>query len=170
MNHIDPPPLPPSDIYPPPGPPRHESYPDPRSAIRPPAVTMIVITGLVLLLQFFSVFMRISGAGTENWREMPFFQEILTNPEFQELDLEPLLDILSSDNYFFAQWAIQFLISVFILYGAKQMYNLKSWGVSMAASVMFMIPCISPCCCLGIPVGIWSLIVLYKDHVQDAFH
>ncbi len=169
MNQIDPPPPPPPDQYPP-RQPRYESYPDPRSSVQAPAVTMIVVTVLIMLLQFFSVFMRMSGAVSNDWRENPLFEDILNEPELQDMDLEPLLDLLNSDTYFYAQWAISFLISVFILYGAKQMYNLRNWGISMAASVVFMIPCVSPCCCLGFPVGIWSLIVLYKDHVQDAFH
>ena len=32
-----------------------------------------------------------------------------------------------------------------------------------------MVPCISPCCLLGLPFGIWALSVLNKPHVQAAF-
>ncbi len=32
-----------------------------------------------------------------------------------------------------------------------------------------MIPCVSPCCLLGLPLGIWALIVLVKPEVKAAF-
>jgi hypothetical protein len=32
-----------------------------------------------------------------------------------------------------------------------------------------MIPCISPCCLLGLPIGIWALVVLLKPEVKAAF-
>jgi hypothetical protein len=40
----------------------------------------------------------------------------------------------------------------------------------MAASIIAMIPCVSPCCLLGLPIGIWALVVLMKPEVKSAFH
>jgi hypothetical protein len=39
----------------------------------------------------------------------------------------------------------------------------------MAASIIAIIPCFGPCCCLGIPVGIWALVVINKPEVKSAF-
>jgi len=39
----------------------------------------------------------------------------------------------------------------------------------VVASILAMVPCISPCCLLGIPIGIWALVVLMKPEVQQAF-
>lgn len=61
------------------------------------------------------------------------------------------------------------LIAGIVIYAAIEMKNLRQWGLAVAASILAMIPCISPCCVLGIPMGIWSLVVLLKDEVKTAF-
>jgi len=60
-------------------------------------------------------------------------------------------------------------ISVFIYMAAKKMERLENFGWAMGASIVAMVPCISPCCILGLPVGIWALIVLNKPEVKGAF-
>ena len=62
------------------------------------------------------------------------------------------------------------LSSLVILLGGVQMLRLKSRGLSMTASIMAMIPCFaSACCVIGIPVGIWALVVLGSPDVKAAF-
>lgn len=60
-------------------------------------------------------------------------------------------------------------IAVVIFMGAGKMKNLQSYGFAMAATILAMIPCISPCCLIGLPVGIWALVVLMKPEVKGAF-
>jgi len=60
-------------------------------------------------------------------------------------------------------------VGAFIIYAMLQMRALKSHGMVMAATILAMIPCISPCCILGLPFGIWSLVVLLKPEVKAAF-
>jgi hypothetical protein len=49
------------------------------------------------------------------------------------------------------------------------MKNLQSYGLAMTASIVAMIPCISPCCILGLPFGIWALVILNRPEVKAAF-
>jgi len=58
---------------------------------------------------------------------------------------------------------------VLIFYGALQMQKLRNYGLCMAASILAMIPCLSPCCCIGLPIGIWALVVLSKAEVKPFF-
>ena len=60
-------------------------------------------------------------------------------------------------------------IGVIIFMGASKMKNLRSHGFAMAAAIVAMIPCVSPCCLLGLPIGIWALVVLVKPEVKAAF-
>lgn len=62
------------------------------------------------------------------------------------------------------------LISVVILLGALKMKKLENYSLAMLASILAMIPCLSPCCLLGLPIGIWALVVLSKPEVKTAFH
>jgi hypothetical protein len=59
---------------------------------------------------------------------------------------------------------------IFILFGGIKMRRLESYGLCMAASIVAMIPCLSACCLVGLPIGIWSLVMLSKPEVKSAFH
>jgi len=62
------------------------------------------------------------------------------------------------------------LVAAFIIYASLKMKELTQWELSVAASVLAMIPCISPCCIVGLPIGIWCLVVLLRPEVRAAFH
>lgn len=67
-------------------------------------------------------------------------------------------------------WSIVIICcSGFVLAGARKMKNLESYGMAMAAAIVAMLPC-SGCCLLGLPFGIWALIVLADADVKAAFH
>ena len=60
-------------------------------------------------------------------------------------------------------------VAAFIIFAALKMKELRQWELSLAASIVAMIPCISPCCILGLPIGIWALVVLLRPEVKEAF-
>lgn len=60
-------------------------------------------------------------------------------------------------------------IGVVILFGAIKMKNLQNYQYAMTASILAMIPCLSPCCLLGLPFGIWALVVLNDPNVKASF-
>jgi len=61
------------------------------------------------------------------------------------------------------------LVAAFIIYASLKMKELKQWGLCVAASIIAMIPCVSPCCIVGLPIGIWCLVVLTKPEVKASF-
>lgn len=62
------------------------------------------------------------------------------------------------------------LVAAFIIYAALKMKNLEQWGLVVAASILAMLPCISPCCIIGLPIGIWCVVILSRPDVKAAFH
>ena len=60
-------------------------------------------------------------------------------------------------------------VASFVLFGAIQMFRLKNHRLAQVASIVAMIPCISPCCVLSLPFGLWSILVLNKTDVRRAF-
>lgn len=62
------------------------------------------------------------------------------------------------------------LVAGFIIYASLKMKALTQWSLCVAASIIAMIPCISPCCIVGLPIGIWCLVILTKPEVKTAFH
>lgn len=61
------------------------------------------------------------------------------------------------------------LFNAFILFGAVQMLRTKAWPLALSASIAAIINFGSCCCILGIPVGIWSIVILSMTDVKDAF-
>ena len=58
----------------------------------------------------------------------------------------------------------------FVFWGAQKMKRLENWNLSLAASIAAMIPCFTHCgCFIGLGVGIWSIVVLLKPEVKEAF-
>ncbi len=67
------------------------------------------------------------------------------------------------------QSIIHVALAGLIIYGALQMKKLVNFRLAMTASILALAPCISPCCLLGLPFGIWALVVLNKPEVKAAF-
>jgi hypothetical protein len=61
-------------------------------------------------------------------------------------------------------------VGVVMLIGALKMKKLESYGLAMAGAILGMLPYASPCCILGLPFGIWALVVLSDNSVKAAFH
>jgi len=64
-------------------------------------------------------------------------------------------------------WA---LLEGLVIFGGVKMKSLQSWGLSVAAAVVALLPCTNwICCLLGMPIGIWALVVLMNDEVKRSF-
>lgn len=60
------------------------------------------------------------------------------------------------------------VIAALVVYGGLQLKSLSSWGWALAGTILAMLPC--QCgCLLGLPIGIWALIVLLKPEVKQVF-
>ena len=61
------------------------------------------------------------------------------------------------------------IVAVVIILGALKMMKLESYGFAKTAAILVMIPCLSNCCVVGIPIGIWGLIILSSVDVKNSF-
>jgi len=59
-------------------------------------------------------------------------------------------------------------INALILFGAIKMSRLQNHTLAIIACIVAMLPC-GCCCVLGLPFGIWGLIVLNKPEVKSHF-
>ena len=119
-----------------------------------PAIGLIVVAILGVLLQITSLILNLVGASILASSRMP--KDAWLNM------FSGTISVVSS--------IIGILLSGVILLGAIKMKKLESYGLAMAASIIAMIPCFSPCCLLGLPIGIWAVVVLSKPEVKSAFH
>jgi hypothetical protein len=56
-----------------------------------------------------------------------------------------------------------------VLYGAYCLQKLRNHSMAMTAGILSCIPICSPCLVLGIPFGIWTLVVINQPDVKAAF-
>jgi hypothetical protein len=59
-------------------------------------------------------------------------------------------------------------VFVLVIIGALRMKALRSYGLAFGISILAMLPC-QCCCVLGLPFGIWALVVLSKPEVKSQF-
>jgi hypothetical protein len=61
------------------------------------------------------------------------------------------------------------LLAPVLIAGGIAMLRGKSLGLARAAAILAMIPVTSCCCVVGIPIGIWTLLILKKPAVEAYF-
>ncbi|WP_375771586.1 hypothetical protein NR798_12030 [Archangium gephyra] len=143
-----------------------------REAVTIPAYMLMGTGALVALFWLLNLLSAVTGVGSGE-RELP--PEFYSNP-----NLEPYREIaerlLASQAEGPSVLGILFsLLGVglggLIAFGGLQMTKFRMYGLALAASIISVIPCFSCCCCvIGLPVGIWSLVVLSRQDVRAAFH
>jgi hypothetical protein len=119
-----------------------------------PAIGLIVVAVLGFVAQAGSLVFRVVGASFFAMHQMP-------NQAWANMFAGTLGAMLS---------VIGLLVSGLIFFGGLKMRKLENYGLAMTASIVAMIPCISPCCLVGLPIGIWAVVVLSKPEVKGGFH
>ncbi len=149
MNEPTAPPPPPAGSPPPTG--------NVAQQVQGPAIGLIVTAALGVVFALISLVSHLMGVGMAGLGELGDFEGSERLFGF----LGGGLGILSA--------LIKLGISGFIIWVALQMKELRNWTMAVTASILAMIPCIGPCCLIGIPIGIWSLVILMKPEVKAAF-
>lgn len=121
-----------------------------------PAIGLIVTAGLNILLSLIRIVGAIVGFGASAMQHTG-------NADFDKL--------IAMGGAIGAGFGVVGVIcAVVILLGGLKMKKLESRGLCLTAAILALIPCTSPCCLVGIPIGIWALVVLSKPEVKSAFH
>jgi len=68
-----------------------------------------------------------------------------------------------------ASGGIGLVTSGLLLWGGLRMKSLRTYPLALTTSIVAVVPCFSPCCLVGIPLGIWSLVVLSDGWVKAGF-
>jgi hypothetical protein len=79
-------------------------------------------------------------------------------------------DQMTGDIFRIGLFGFGLVCSIVAFYGALKMRSLESYSLAMTSAILSIIPCISSACCiLGLPFGIWALVVISNREVRDAF-
>lgn len=120
-----------------------------------PAIGLIVTGGVGILFQIAAILMRLLGMG-------------LSGVAVASGDSSGFAGLMSGvvGLIFSVIWL---LMGVVVIYGAIKMKALQSYGLAFAAAVLAALPCTSPCCFIGLPIGIWAIVVLLNEDVKRSF-
>jgi hypothetical protein len=141
-----------------------------KNRIKTPAVVLLVvgvIGGLMSLMNIPSLFTMDAQLKQveDQWDQDPNLK-----PE-QKKEMKQMLADLKGPIKLVVPLTIVFglLTAGLTILGAVKIMNLQSRGLGVLACIISMLPILSGCCCLGLPVGIWVLIVMGKPEVKAGF-
>jgi len=124
--------------------------------VQPPAVIAMLLTGLSLAYLVFLLLRDLTRFANGH--------PILPNNRLA-MDVDQTSLMLFRGCFY----ALFLLAHIMILTGAYSMLTLRSYKLAVASMILCMIPCLSPCLVLGVPVGVWGLVVLCMANVRQAF-
>lgn len=77
--------------------------------------------------------------------------------------------VLNKYGFFIAFGACALVCALIILVGSLQMQKRQGFGLALVSAVLAILT--GPIsCCVGVPIGIWVLMILLRDDVRSAFH
>lgn len=131
--------------------------PNAREALNVPGILFIVIGGIGVLLALY-------GVATSGMSEAQLAQA-MSDPNFPPQAKEFLSKFAGSGKIINL---LALPVYALVIFGGIQMRSLKMYPLAVATALVAMIPC-QCACCLGLPVGIWALMVLFKPEIRAQF-
>ena len=145
-----------------------EKNPAVLARLKAPAICLVAVAILGIAVYVASPFMgQALGKGALGWfQQLAEQQDPDYDPtEFEEAQAE--LDEVSFGAGTVIQMVLGVGLCILTLFGAMQMMKAESWGLALTAAIL-AITCANPCC-IGLPFGIWALVVLFNPDVKQAF-
>lgn len=129
--------------------------PNVKGKVMPPAIALLIVAVIGLMASLFNfVFALISGPPQIDPNVPEFVQQMQANS----------VGVVAA-----AIQGIFVLVYAFIIFCMIQMIRLASWTLALIGSILAMVSFGSCCCILGLPFGIWSLVILMQADVKQAF-
>ena len=125
--------------------------------LKGPAIALIItgcLNGGIGVLTLLSGLMRLSG---------------VTGRETMPADKAERIGFVVGTVATYGIALLSLVVAPIVVYGAIKMMKGTKPGLAKAAAVLSILPVTSCCFLLGIPMGIWALVVLGKPEVKAVF-
>ena len=120
-----------------------------------PGIGLIITGALGMILSFVSIAIALTGAPPANDPELP---EWLNG--MQRGQHGPVAAVIQVCFVF---------LNLLIIFGGICLVRVKSRGTAITSSCAAMVNVGNCCCLLGLPIGIWALVILLQSDVKSAF-
>jgi hypothetical protein len=134
------------------------------SKVGPPAIALMITSGLGIALHLLYAVLALIGAGTAGLAQYAPKGNIPPEAERIQAMLGGGIGLVVA-LLFIAMHALAFL-------GALRMRALRSYGLALAGAIVSLIACSPSCCCcipLSLPFAIWAIVVLVDPNVKASF-
>ena len=121
--------------------------------VKPFAITLMVTMGLMMLLVVLGIVLNLLGLGLA--------AQAQNDPNMGLALMQGTIGVVAS--------VVGLAVGGFIMFACLKMMKLESYGMAMTATILAMIPCVSPCCIVGLPLGIWGIVILNDPQVKASF-
>lgn len=127
------------------------------SRLRGPAISLLICAPLGIIFLIVDLGFRIFNLA--NGVEPPVFGNQPANREAQMAGIYGgmVFDVVAS------------ILQIVVIVGALNMLKARNYQLAMAAAIISVIPCCTSCCFIGIPFGIWALVVMMDPQVKSSF-
>lgn len=133
-----------------------------------PAIGLVVYGALAALVQAASLVNELLGNPLQQ-RLIEFLNERgIETPGFDPASFSGGMLFGASLFMSIVMGALTLALALFTLWGGLQMLRRRHHAACLAAAIAACLPC-GACCCLGLPLGIWALVVLNRPDVRAAF-
>ena len=140
-------------------------------AVKNPAICLI-LTGLL------NIVLSLWGAVESVFFPVNIDQQLAAVPQFNDPQVQKFLSdpqvthflhLLFSPAILLTNDLFTLTMSILVLVGALRMKALRSYEFSMIAALLALLPCVTSCCLIGLPFGIWAIIVLRRPGIKSQF-
>lgn len=111
------------------------------------AVALLAVSSLWAVMAVFGIVFFLSAA-----------MSVDAEPEFKRMELT-----------YAGYLGAEILYCCLLITGAFSMIGRGSYAWAIATACLACVPCLSPLYLVGIPIGIWALVVLRRPAVKTAF-
>lgn len=131
-----------------------------------PAVALMITAILDLLFGVWGLLAAIFSSS--NMQQYNARLQELNNPQLEQF-IRMMLQT-THGTFAVASNLLGIALSVLILLGAIKLRSLRGYEFATTAAIVALLPCVTPCCLIGLPFGIWALVVLHSPAVKSQFH
>ena len=126
-----------------------------KALVKPPAMILMILSIISTVLSVGILFFSVGQI------DMAIFEDFTrADPDEQEKAVNVIGNVVGS--------ILSIPFHIFFIFGCKKMIRLESKSVVWMMLILAVIPCCTPCC-VGLPFGIWGIVVMNDPIVKLAF-
>lgn len=137
---------------------------------------MLILVSMIMFLSSFANLYVVFGSGVDfNVQMLEWMKGMNQDPQFQknmqdQIDQRKNLDpnikaVEKMTSAFFG--ALGIIGNILVLLAGLKIRALQAYALCLTGSIFAIV--MNGCCCIGIPIGIWALIVLMNSDVKAGF-